>query len=92
MYVVLYKVIKHTYNHEENSNHRCNRLCRFCHFLSPAANMAPGQRTGKFRLGKDELIVDESGESAISVEDYAVAMIDELEQEKHHKERFTLGY
>ena len=54
--------------------------------------MAPGQRTGKFRLGKDELIFDESGESAISVEDYAVAMIDELEQEKHHKERFTLGY
>ena len=52
-------------------------------FLSPAANMAPGERTGKFRLGKDELIVDESGDSNISVE---------LEQEKHHQERFTLGY
>ena len=49
-------------------------------FLSPAANMAPGERTGKFRLGKDELIVDESGDSNISVEDFAVAMIDELEQ------------
>ena len=61
-------------------------------FLSPAANMAPGERTGKFRLGKDDLIVDESGDSNISVEDFAVAMIDELEQEKHHKERFTLGY
>ena len=61
-------------------------------FLSPAANMAPGERTGKFRLGKDELIVDESGDSNISVEDFAVAMIDELEQEKHHQERFTLGY
>ena len=60
-------------------------------FLSPAANMAPGERTGKFRLGKDELIVDESGDSNISVEDFAVAMIDELEQEKH-QERFTLGY
>ena len=60
-------------------------------FLSPAANMAPGERTGKFRLGKDELIVDESGDSNISVEDFAVAMIDELEQEKHHQERFTLG-
>lgn len=61
-------------------------------FLSPAVNMAPGERTGKFRLGKDELIVDESGDSNISVEDFAVAMIDELEQEKHHQERFTLGY
>ena len=61
-------------------------------FLSPAANMAPGERTGKFRLGKDELIVDESGDSNISVEDFAVAIIDELEQEKHHQERFTLGY
>ena len=61
-------------------------------FLSPAANMAPGERTGKFRLGKDELIVDERGDSNISVEDFAVAMIDELEQEKHHQERFTLGY
>ena len=61
-------------------------------FLSPAANMAPGERTGKFRLGKDELIVDESGDSNISVEDFAVAMIDELEQDKHHQERFTLGY
>ena len=61
-------------------------------FLSPAANMAPGERTGKFRLGKDELIVDESGDSNISVEDFAVAMIDELEQENHHQERFTLGY
>ena len=50
-------------------------------FLSPAANMAPGERTGKFRLGKDELIVDKSGDSNISVEDFAVAMIDELEQE-----------
>ena len=61
-------------------------------FLSPAANMFPGQRTGKFRLGKDELVVDEKGDSNISVEDFAVAMIDELEQEKHHQERFTLGY
>ena len=61
-------------------------------FLSPAANMAPGERTGKFRLGKDELIVDESGDSNISVEDFAVAMIDELEYPKHHQERFTIGY
>ncbi len=61
-------------------------------FLSPAANMAPGQRTAKFRIGKDDLVVDANGDSNISVEDYAVAMVDELEQEKHHKERFTIGY
>lgn len=64
-------------------------------FFSPAANLGnltAGVRTGKFRLGKDDLIVDEKGESFISVEDYAMAMVDELEQENHHKERFTIGY
>lgn len=61
-------------------------------FLSPAANMTPGERTGKFRIGKDDLVVDVNGDSNISVEDYAVAMVDELEQKKHYKERFTIGY
>lgn len=61
-------------------------------FLSPAANMTPGERTGKFRIGKDDLVVDVNGDSNISVEDYAVAMVDELEQKKHPKERFTIGY
>jgi uncharacterized protein len=61
-------------------------------FFSPAGNMAPGQRTGKFRLGKDDLIVNKKGESRISVEDYAVAMIDEAENKAHHRERFTIGY
>lgn len=64
-------------------------------FFSPAGNLGnltTGVRTGKFRLGKDDLIVDEKGESFISVEDYAMAMVDELEQENHHKERFTIGY
>lgn len=61
-------------------------------FLSPAANMTPGKRTAKFRIGKDDLVVDTNGDSNISVEDFAVAMVDELEQEKHHKERFTIGY
>jgi putative NADH-flavin reductase len=49
-------------------------------------------RTGKFRLGKNDLIVNEKGESKISVQDYAVAMIDELENPAHHRERFTIGY
>ena len=61
-------------------------------FLSPAANMTPGKRTAKFRIGKDDLVVDANGDSNMSVEDFAVAMVDELEQEKHHKERFTIGY
>lgn len=61
-------------------------------FFSPAGTLELGQRTGKFRLGKDELIVDENGNSHISVEDYAVAMVDELENPKHHYERFTIGY
>lgn len=61
-------------------------------FFSPAGSLEPGERTGKFRLGKDDLIVDENGKSHISVEDYAVAMVDELEKENHHQERFTIGY
>ena len=61
-------------------------------FFSPAGNIAPGERTGKYRLGKDDLIVDDKGASNISVKDYAKAMIDELENPKHHNERFTIGY
>lgn len=61
-------------------------------FLSPAAHLLPGERTANFRLGKDNLIVDTEGNSNISVEDYAVAMIDELENPTHHQERFTLAY
>ena len=61
-------------------------------FFCPAGNIAPGERTGQFRLGEDELIVDEHGQSAISVEDYALAMLDEVENPAHHRERFTIGY
>ncbi len=61
-------------------------------FFSPAGMLEPGLRTAKYRLGKDDLIVNESGESKISVQDYAVAMIDELEKPAHHRERFTIGY
>lgn len=61
-------------------------------FFSPAGTIEPGERTGKYRLGKDNLIVDEKGNSKISVEDYAKAMLDELEAPKHHRERFTIGY
>ena len=61
-------------------------------FLSPSANLKPGTRTGKFRLGDDQLLVDSSGQSNISVQDYAVAMIDELEHPAHIRKRFTVGY
>jgi len=61
-------------------------------FFSPAGNIAPGERTGTFRLGQDDLIVDDKGESNISVEDYALALVDELENPVQHKARFTIGY
>lgn len=61
-------------------------------FFSPAINIHPGTRTGIFRLGKDEPILNQAGEGDISVQDYAVAMIDELEKPTHHRERFTIGY
>lgn len=60
--------------------------------LSPAAVIAPGERTGVFRTRLDQLIAREDGSSTISVEDYAVAMIDELEKPVHARRRFTVGY
>jgi putative NADH-flavin reductase len=61
-------------------------------FLSPAINLHPGQRTGKFRIGTDQPVFNERGTNDISVEDLAVALIDELEQKNFVKKRFTLGY
>ena len=61
-------------------------------FLSPAAVIQPGERTGRFRLGTEQLIVGAAGNSAISAEDFAVAMVDELETGKHARMRFTVGY
>ena len=61
-------------------------------YFSPAAFFEPGERTGKFRLGKDDLIADASGKSHISLEDYAIATVDELESPAHRRERFTIGY
>lgn len=60
--------------------------------LSPSAHLEPGERTAKFRLGADQLLADAKGESRISLADYAVAMIDELERPAHHRQRFTVGY
>lgn len=60
--------------------------------LSPAAFIEPGERTGKFRLGGDNLVADAKGESRISAEDYAIALVDELEKGKHVRQRFTAAY
>lgn len=60
--------------------------------LSPSAMIAPGQRTNQFRLGLNQLLIAADGKSHISVEDYAVAMIDELERPAHQRQRFTVGY
>jgi putative NADH-flavin reductase len=61
-------------------------------FLSPPSTIAPGERTGHYRLGKDQLLKDKDGESKISTQDYAVAMLDELEHPQHIRERFTVAY
>lgn len=61
-------------------------------FFSPAAMIQPGERTGKFRLGGDTLLADAAGNSAISIEDYALALVDELETGAHIRQRFTIAY
>ncbi len=61
-------------------------------FLSPAALLVPGPRTGKFRLGQDELLMNGDEPGSISVADLAVALIDEAEQPQHVRQRFTLAY
>jgi uncharacterized protein len=61
-------------------------------FFSPAIMIEPGPRTGKFRIGKDNPVFDEKGNSIIGYDDYAVALIDELENPHFIKQRFTVGY
>lgn len=61
-------------------------------YLSPSAEFSPGPRTGKFRIGGDQLLVDSNGKSWISMEDFAIALADELEHPKRSRERFTVGY
>jgi len=61
-------------------------------FLSPSAEFVEGERTGKFRLGQDDLLVSAEGRSCITFEDYAIAFIDELEKPAHSRQRYTIGY
>jgi len=61
-------------------------------YASPAALIEPGKRTGKFRWGENQLVTDADGNSKISIEDFAVAIIDEAEQRKYIRKRFTVSY
>ena len=61
-------------------------------FVSPSAFFGPGERTGKFRLSDNTLLTAADGKSSISYEDYAIAMLDEIESPKHVRGRFTVGY
>jgi putative NADH-flavin reductase len=60
--------------------------------ISPGALLAPGERTGRYRTADDELLVDEHGRSHISMEDFAIAMLDEVEGDAHPRRRFTAAY
>jgi putative NADH-flavin reductase len=61
-------------------------------YLAPPAELEPGTRTGRYRLGRDELLTDQAGRSAVSAEGLAVALLDEAEQPRHRRVRFTVGY
>ena len=61
-------------------------------YFSPAGYFEPGERTGKFRLGTTNLISNEQGESRISFEDYALALVDEIETPAHERGQLSIGY
>jgi putative NADH-flavin reductase len=61
-------------------------------FVAPSAMLRPGERTGVFRYGKDDMLFEDDGNSRISLEDYAMAFVEELLHPRHHRERFTVGY
>ncbi len=61
-------------------------------FVSPPIWITPGERTGEFRLGGDQLLFDSQGESRVSAEDFAIAFLDEVENPRHIRRRFTVAY
>ena len=60
--------------------------------MSPGAVFEPGARTGAFRIGGDALLVDVAGNSAVSMEDYAIAFVDEIERPRHPRARFSVAH
>ena len=61
-------------------------------YVSPGALLEPGERTGSYRVGGDELLTDADGQSRITMEDFAIAMLDEAETPKHSRRRFTAAH
>ncbi|HLV98470.1 MAG TPA: NAD(P)-dependent oxidoreductase [Ktedonobacterales bacterium] len=61
-------------------------------YFSPANFIAPGERTGAYRTGTEQLVINDKGESRISAEDYAVALVDEIETPRFVRQRFTAAY
>ncbi len=61
-------------------------------YVSPSAETAPGERTGKFRIGSNQLLLDAEGKSFITMDDLAVAIVDEIENPLHIREQMTVGY
>lgn len=61
-------------------------------FISPSRRFIPGERTGKFRYGKEHMLMMDGEPSSISFEDFALALVDELENPRHVRQRFTIGY
>jgi len=61
-------------------------------YIAPAAFFIPGERTGKYRTGTNNLITDEKGDSKITFADYAIALVDEIEKPKHERQLFSVGY
>jgi len=61
-------------------------------YISPPKDFGPGERTGSYRVGGDQMLEDEDGESAISMEDFSIALIDEAENPQHERTRFTVAY
>jgi putative NADH-flavin reductase len=61
-------------------------------YFSPASHITPGERTGVYRLGTTNMIFDAKGESRISYEDYAVALVDEISKQQHIRQQFSIGY
>lgn len=61
-------------------------------YFSSALDMYPGERTGKYRLGTENPVINSDGSSELSVQDMAVAIVDELENHKYSRRRFTAGY
>ena len=61
-------------------------------YICPPASLEPGRRTGRYRLGADMLVTGEDGRSAISVEDFAIAIVDEAESHAHAGRSFTVGW